>query len=285
MEPRQGRVVALWWLDTAGHTSAQQNWAGHRGSDAQTLLRSVSSAGPGLNESSRSALGAHGVFAATAGWAQTVTSASPARWAGGSRRSTSSQRGCVRTLTPHRPGSATRADAPDPPSRRWPPTGRAPNTSPKSPRAPPPGPDRPWPPPSPTRPGRRPPGRHRGPGRPRPCAPSPNAGGADRYRHTVLAVACGASFLERVLVGKPRAFQHSVPHDRARPHLGSTPSRPSPHLHTTGADRTNSGPSRGSSAALLHDISYASALLPGQPRQNDGRCSQGLVWVSARIRA
>src|ERR671910_244863 len=140
------------------------------------------------------------------------------------------------------------------------PTGRPPNTSRKSPRAPPPGPNRPWPPPSPTRPGRRPPGRHRGPGRPRPCAPSPNAGGADRYRHTVLAVACGASFLERVLVGKPRAFQHSVPHDRARPHLGSTPSRPSPHLHTTGADRTNSGPSRGSSAAHLHDISPEGAV-------------------------
>ena len=61
--------------------------------------------------------------------------------------------------------------------------------------------------------------------RPRRCAArSRCGGGAGRYRRTLVAVPQGASSVERVLVGKPRVCQHSVPRDGARPHLGPSAS-------------------------------------------------------------
>ncbi len=113
----------------------------------------------------------------------------------------------------------------------------------------------PWPPPSTTRPGRLPLAPRRASSRPRSSARSPTGVGASRSRRTVVSVASGASSVERVLVGKPRVFQRSVPTTVRGP--VSAPRRCGHRLvsELSAPTAPQRGPSRESGAALLHDIS------------------------------
>src|SRR5206468_10529066 len=96
------------------------------------------------------------------------------------------------------------------------------------------------------------------PGRPRPCARSPIGADAGRCRHTVVAVPPGSPSVVAGLVGRPRVCSsHSVPGGWRRPG-GSTSKWPFASLPEQRRRPAFPGLSRGSGAALLHDISDVS---------------------------